>query len=33
MSRSGRPSHRVDRFNVILDYFGRKLGGGATGGK
>ena len=25
LSRSGRPSHRVDRFNVILDYFGRKL--------
>ncbi len=29
MSRSGRPSHRVDRFNVILDYFGRKLAAGA----
>ena len=25
LSRSGRPSHRVDRFNVILEYFGRKL--------
>ncbi len=25
LSRGGRPSHRVDRFNVILDYFGRKL--------
>ena len=25
LSRSGRPSHRVDRFNVILDYFARKL--------
>ena len=25
MSRSGRPSHRVARFEVILDYFGRKL--------
>lgn len=25
MSRSGRPSHRTDRFEVILDYFGRKL--------
>lgn len=27
LSRSGRPSHRIDRFNVILDWFGRKLGG------
>jgi len=27
LSRSGRPSHRVDRFNVILEWFGRKLGG------
>ena len=26
LSRSGRPSHRVDRFDVILDYFDRKLG-------
>jgi dipeptidyl aminopeptidase/acylaminoacyl peptidase len=25
MSRSGRPSHRLDRFAVILEYFGRKL--------
>ncbi|MCE7927592.1 MAG: S9 family peptidase [Chloroflexi bacterium CFX7] len=25
MSRSGRPSHRRDRFDVILDYFARKL--------
>jgi len=25
LSRSGRPSHRVDRFNVILDYWARKL--------
>ena len=25
MSRAGRPSHRVSRFEVILDYFGRKL--------
>lgn len=25
LSRSGRPSHRVDRFEVILDYFERKL--------
>lgn len=25
MSRSGRPSHRIGRFEVILDYFGRKL--------
>ena len=25
LSRSGRPSHRVDRFNVILDYWQRKL--------
>lgn len=25
LSRSGRPSHRVDRFNVILEYFERKL--------
>jgi dipeptidyl aminopeptidase/acylaminoacyl peptidase len=33
MSRSGRPSHRVDRFNVILDYFGRKLAEGASRGK
>lgn len=25
MSRAGRPSHRVQRFEVLLDYFGRKL--------
>ncbi len=25
LSRSGRPSHRVDRLNVILDYWKRKL--------
>ena len=25
LSRSGRPSHRVDRFSVILDYWQRKL--------
>ncbi len=25
LSRAGRPSHRVDRFNVILDYWRRKL--------
>lgn len=25
LSRSGKPSHRVDRFAVILDYFARKL--------
>jgi len=25
LSRSGRPSHRVDRYNVILDYWQRKL--------
>ena len=25
LSRSGRPSHRVDRFTVILDYLARKL--------
>ena len=25
LSRSGRPSHRVDRYNVILDYWSRKL--------
>lgn len=25
MSRSGRPSHRRDRFEVILEYFGRRL--------
>ncbi|MGE0599370.1 MAG: prolyl oligopeptidase family serine peptidase [Dehalococcoidia bacterium] len=25
LSRSGRPSHRVDRFHVILDYWKRKL--------
>ena len=28
LSRGGRPSHRVDRFAVILDYFGRKLARG-----
>jgi dipeptidyl aminopeptidase/acylaminoacyl peptidase len=26
LSRSGTPSHRVDRFELILDWFGRKLG-------
>jgi dipeptidyl aminopeptidase/acylaminoacyl peptidase len=25
LSRAGRPSHRVDRFTVILDYLARKL--------
>jgi len=25
LSRAGRPSHRVDRFKVILDYWARKL--------
>jgi dipeptidyl aminopeptidase/acylaminoacyl peptidase len=25
LSRSGRPSHRVDRFGVILEWWGRKL--------
>lgn len=25
LSRAGRPSHRVDRFEVILDYLARKL--------
>ena len=25
LSRSGRPSHRVERFEIILDYFARKL--------
>ena len=25
LSRSGRPSHRVERFEIILDYFERKL--------
>lgn len=25
LTRSGRPSHRVDRFEVILDYFARKM--------
>ena len=29
MSRSGRPGHRVGRFEVILDYFGRKMPAGA----
>ncbi|MGH2608142.1 MAG: prolyl oligopeptidase family serine peptidase [Tepidiformaceae bacterium] len=33
MSRSGRPSHRVDRFEVILEYFGRKLNEERAGGK
>lgn len=33
MSRSGRPSHRTDRFEVILDYFGRKLNEERPGGK
>jgi dipeptidyl aminopeptidase/acylaminoacyl peptidase len=31
LSRSGRPSHRVDRFEVILEYFGRKLGAADAG--
>ena len=31
MSRSGRPSHRVDRFQVILDYLARKLGAAVAG--
>ncbi len=26
LSRAGRPSHRKDRFDVILDYWSRKLG-------
>ena len=26
LSRSGTPSHRVDRFELVLDWFGRKLG-------
>jgi len=25
LSRAGRPSHRIDRFAVILDYLSRKL--------
>ena len=25
LSRSGRPSHRIDRFEVILEYLNRKL--------
>jgi len=25
LSRSGRPGHRVDRFDVLLEWFGRKL--------
>jgi dipeptidyl aminopeptidase/acylaminoacyl peptidase len=33
MSRSGRPSHRVGRFEVILEYFGRKLNEERPGGK
>lgn len=33
MSRSGRPSHRVDRFAVILEYFGRKLAGPSRAAK
>jgi dipeptidyl aminopeptidase/acylaminoacyl peptidase len=28
MSRSGRPSHRLGRFEVILDFFARKMPGG-----
>ncbi len=27
LSRNGRPSHRVDRFNVIIEYFDRKMPG------
>ena len=30
LSRSGRPTHRVTRFEVILDYFARKLATRAT---
>ena len=26
LSRSGKPSHRVERFGYILDWFGEKLG-------
>jgi len=26
LSRSGRPSHRIDRFSVILEFLSRKLG-------
>ncbi|MDZ7727643.1 MAG: prolyl oligopeptidase family serine peptidase [Dehalococcoidia bacterium] len=26
LSRSGKPSHRADRFDVILEYLGRTLG-------
>jgi acylaminoacyl-peptidase len=26
LTRSGRPSHRIDRFDVVLDYWARKLG-------
>ncbi len=33
MSRSGRPSHRTDRFEVILEYFNRKLNEERTSGK
>ena len=33
MSRSGRPSHRTDRFEVILEYFGRKLNEERASGK
>jgi dipeptidyl aminopeptidase/acylaminoacyl peptidase len=25
LSRSGRPTHRIDRFDVLLEWFGRKL--------
>ncbi|HEX6029843.1 MAG TPA: S9 family peptidase, partial [Tepidiformaceae bacterium] len=33
MSRSGRPSHRTDRFEVILEYFNRKLNEEPTSAK
>jgi dipeptidyl aminopeptidase/acylaminoacyl peptidase len=26
LSRSGRPRHRLERFRIILDWFGRYLG-------
>jgi dipeptidyl aminopeptidase/acylaminoacyl peptidase len=30
LSRSGKPGHRIDRFDVVLDYFGRKLAAGRS---
>jgi dipeptidyl aminopeptidase/acylaminoacyl peptidase len=30
LSRSGKPSHRIDRFAVILEYFERRLGAAAA---